>query len=64
MFARSEANMWRTKANIRGLFLSFRSVTPAAEGGSSGMAASPFLTEKSHRPQLRKTETIGLKITL
>lgn len=56
--------MWRTKANIRGLFLSFRSATPAAEGGSSGMAASPFPTEKSHRPQLRKTEATGLMITL
>lgn len=56
--------MWRTKANIRGLFLSFCTVTPAAEGRSSGMAASPFPTEKSHRPQLRKTETTRLMITL
>lgn len=56
--------MWRTKANTRGLFLSFRSATPAAEGGSSGRAASPFPTEKSHRPQLRKTEATGLMITL
>lgn len=39
-------------------------LTPAAEGGSSDMAASPFPTEKSHRPQLRKTETTSLMITL
>lgn len=56
--------MWRTKANIWGLFLSFRSVTPATEGRSSGMAASPFPAEKSHRPQLRKTDTTGLMIPL
>lgn len=64
MFARGGANMWRTKINIRGLFLSFHTVTPAAKGKSSDMAASPFPTEKSHRTQLRKTETTSLMVTL
>lgn len=64
MFARGGANMWRTKINIRGLFLSFHTVTPAAKGESSDMAASPFPTEKSHRTQLRKTETTSLMVTL